>query len=195
MLPIGHLWWQFVFGKQLSVTKVMIFLTVIGCTSVVKKYDKFEVTYCTVTFLLCPFLSHQGRHVKSLSPDKSDAVPIWAMLYGLCVRNLRIHVSTFSKQNISINVNKKKHICFENTPRRIPTSRISKFPLWQDTGWHRQRQRVIRLSEVNGTSEWTFLTSWPWPLTYDLDLPTWARYPSTWPPCKNSSLYVCSFGR
>ncbi len=39
-----------------------------------------------------------------------------------------------------------------------------------------------------------FLISWPWSLTYDLDLPTWPRYPSTWPPCKNSSLYVSSFG-
>ncbi len=38
------------------------------------------------------------------------------------------------------------------------------------------------------------LTSWPWPLTYDLDLSNWPRYPSTWPPCQNSSLYVCPFG-
>ena len=40
-----------------------------------------------------------------------------------------------------------------------------------------------------------FLTSWPWPLTYDLDLLIWPRYLSTWPPCKNSSLHVCSFGQ
>ena len=40
-----------------------------------------------------------------------------------------------------------------------------------------------------------FLTSWPWPLTYDLDLQTWPRYSSTWSPCQNSSLYVCPFGR
>ena len=40
-----------------------------------------------------------------------------------------------------------------------------------------------------------FLTSWPWPLTYDLDLQTWPRYPSTWPTYRNSSLYVCPFGR
>ncbi len=32
-----------------------------------------------------------------------------------------------------------------------------------------------------------FLTSWP--LTYDLDLWTWPRYPSTWRQCQNSSPY------
>ncbi len=35
---------------------------------------------------------------------------------------------------------------------------------------------------------------WPWPLTYDLDLRTWPRYPYTWPPCQNSSLHVCLLG-
>ncbi len=52
-----------------------------------------------------------------------------------------------------------------------------------------------RLSNVNGMSQWPFWTSWPWPLTYDLDPWYWPRYPSTWPPCLNSSLYVCLFGR
>ena len=32
-------------------------------------------------------------------------------------------------------------------------------------------------------------------LTYDLDLETWPRYPSTWPTYRNPSLYVCPFGR
>ena len=27
----------------------------------------------------------------------------------------------------------------------------------------------------------------------DLDIETWPKYPSTWPPCQNLSLYVCSF--
>ncbi len=40
-----------------------------------------------------------------------------------------------------------------------------------------------------------FWTSWPWPLTYDLDLWTWPRYPSTWRPCQISSLYVSPFSR
>ncbi len=71
----------------------------------------------------------------------------------------------------------KKCICFENTPRRILE--------FQDN--------VVR-------SLWNvpmniFLTSWLWPLTYDPDLYTWPRYPTTWPPCQNSSLYVCPFGR
>ena len=37
-----------------------------------------------------------------------------------------------------------------------------------------------------------FLTSWPWPLTYDLDLRlwTWPRYPSTWPTGQDSSMSV-----
>ena len=51
------------------------------------------------------------------------------------------------------------------------------------------------------------VTSWlplhyydPWHLTEnvfwpgDLDLGPWPRYPSTWPTCQNSSLYVCPFG-
>ena len=33
-----------------------------------------------------------------------------------------------------------------------------------------------------------------WPSDLDLHLWFWPRYPSTWPPCKNSSLYVCPFG-
>ena len=45
-----------------------------------------------------------------------------------------------------------------------------------------------RLSEINWMSQYTFLTSWPWHLTYDLQ--TWPRYPPTWLPCQNSSLYV-----
>ncbi len=40
-----------------------------------------------------------------------------------------------------------------------------------------------------------FLTSWPWPLTYDLDLWTWPRYPSTWPTHQKSGPYVCPFSR
>ncbi len=32
-------------------------------------------------------------------------------------------------------------------------------------------------------------------LTYDLDLQTWPIYPSTWPPCQNSTLYVCPLSR
>ncbi len=38
------------------------------------------------------------------------------------------------------------------------------------------------LSEVNGTSQWTF---------FDLLTLTLPRYLSSWPPCQSSSLYVC----
>ncbi len=77
----------------------------------------------------------------------------------------------------------KNRICFENTPCCIPV-----FLLWQI-----HHDNALR-------SQWNvpnkhFLTSWPWPLTYDLDLLTWPRYPSTWLPCQNSSSHVCSFGR
>ncbi len=50
------------------------------------------------------------------------------------------------------------------------------------------RVRVTMLSEVNGTFPWTFFDLVT--LTYDLGLLTWPRYPSTWPPCQNSSPYV-----
>ncbi len=36
-----------------------------------------------------------------------------------------------------------------------------------------------------------FLTWWPWPLTYGIDIQTWPRYTFTWLPCQNPSLYVC----
>ncbi len=45
------------------------------------------------------------------------------------------------------------------------------------------------------TSVKHFLTCWPWPLTYDLDLRTWPRYSSNWPTHQRSGLYVCPFGR
>ncbi len=49
-----------------------------------------------------------------------------------------------------------------------------------------------RLSEVNVMSKCTFFDLVT--LTFDLDLRTWPRYPSTWPPCHNSSPHVCPFG-
>ncbi len=40
-----------------------------------------------------------------------------------------------------------------------------------------------------------FWTLWPWPLTYDLDLKTCPKYPSTWCSCQNLGLYVNAFSR
>ena len=40
-----------------------------------------------------------------------------------------------------------------------------------------------------------FLTWWPWPLAYDLDLQNWTRESPIWSTCQNSSLYVCPFIR
>ncbi len=40
-----------------------------------------------------------------------------------------------------------------------------------------------------------FLTWWPWPLTYDLDLWTWPRYSSTGHTHQKSCPYVCPFSR
>ncbi len=92
------------------------------------------------------------------------------VVYCSCQLNPHIHYKVKDQDEKQ----KKTHICFENTPRRIP-----EILLWQ---------------VLNIASLLTFLTSWPWPLTYDLDLKTWPRYPSTWPPCQNSSPYVCPFG-
>ncbi len=44
LLPIGHLWWRYASGKQLSVIKVMIFLTVIGCI-LYCLYDKYTCIF------------------------------------------------------------------------------------------------------------------------------------------------------
>ncbi len=38
----------------------------------------------------------------------------------------------------------------------------------------------------HGKQQKHFFLSWPWPLTYDLDLQTSPPYPSTWEPCQNS---------
>ncbi len=59
-----------------------------------------------------------------------------------------------------------------------------------DVSWKSNKEIPLTCT-VNGF----FGTRWPWPLTYDLDLWTWPRYSSTWPPCQNSSLYVPSFFR
>ena len=45
------------------------------------------------------------------------------------------------------------------------------------------------------TSSSHYLTWWPWPLTYDLDLWSWPRYSSTWPTYQKSGPYVCPFAR
>ncbi len=66
----------------------------------------------------------------------------------------------------------KKRIPFENTPRRcIPIQSIS-----QETFHWNTHRNVCDL------------------VTFDLDLQTWPRYPSTWPTYWNSSPYVCPFG-
>ena len=101
---------------------------------------------------------------------------------------------------------------FKNTPRRSPTIHIwcqmyyySSLPVsrslrsFKTTGFFIAGvfitgfffTRIIRQT----TSSKHFLTWWPWPLTYDLDLWTWPRYPSTWPTHQRSGLYVCPFSR
>ncbi len=69
-----------------------------------------------------------------------------------------------------------------NIPCRIPISCVPEF----------LRRQALR-------SQWNvpIHIPWPhgpWPLTYDLDLRAWPRYPSTWLLCQNSSLYVYLFG-
>ncbi len=111
-------------------------------------------------------------------------VPIllWHALF--CWRLLRVYSEPiahgFSWDSHGFCTKIKKCIHFENTPGHIRTSCTPEF---LPCPW-------TRLSEINGH----FLKSWPWPLTYDLHLISWPRYTSTWPPCKNSSLYVILFG-
>ena len=133
---------------------------------------------------------------------------------------------------------KKNHICFENTPRRSPTSHygveyiiisIKKkkkkllFCKYRSlhvlivlvSVWlplcpclpHSVTEASSRLLLASSslcsfypsssirpkTPLMHFLTSWPWPLTCDLYLWTWPKYPSTWPTHKKSSPYVCPF--
>ncbi len=81
----------------------------------------------------------------------------------------------------------KKHRCFENTPRLI-SSHIPQLLSWHLHWW------IPASSAIGNPEKKIFLTWWPWPLTYDLDLQTWPTYPSTWPTWRNSGLFVCPFG-
>ena len=101
----------------------------------------------------------------------------------------------------------KKRIRFENTPRRSPNihimvSIVSVFlaacvslieKLHKDQ-WFLHRHAASLIHQAKAPMK-LFLTWWPWPLTYDLDLWTWPRYPSTWPTHQRSGLYVCPFSR
>ncbi len=100
----------------------------------------------------------------------------------------------------------KKHICFENTQHRSPTIHIwcriyHCHPRYPKTGSDLADPTssswcILEVHEIPLTCTVNrFWTWWPLPWTYDLDLLTWPRYPSTWPPCQNSSLYVPSFFR
>ncbi len=93
----------------------------------------------------------------------------------------------------------KKHVRFENTPRRSPNIHImvslpvspSVKSFTKTTGFLIDPSSSIRQK----TPVKQFLTWWPWPLTltFDLDLQTWPRYPSTWPTHHKSGLYVSPF--
>ena len=70
------------------------------------------------------------------------------------------------------------------------------------TAYNLKKTNVVFLSVVFLSSylagPWTrLLSQWIVPMNIfwprDLDLWTWPRYPSTWHPYQNSSLYVCSF--
>ena len=89
--------------------------------------------------------------------------------------------------------NKKKRMRFETTPRRcIHNSDISESILRQLHPWN-----IVNLQgTLHLSTHWHVF--WPpdldlWPR--DLDLQTWPRYHSPWPTCRNSSPYVCPFGR
>ncbi len=93
--------------------------------------------------------------------------------------------------------NLKKHICFENTPHHMCMySHILQLLPWHLHRWSAKMTASV-LSTVHLDEETHlkyFLTWWPWPLTYDLDLITWPRYSPIWLPWQNSCLYVPPFG-
>ncbi len=98
----------------------------------------------------------------------------WPMICNLFVLPLCFsmveHVMVLSFRKWPGNYMVKKCIRFEN----IPYSYITQSILQETFNWH---------------TCWN--VSWP----RDLDLQIWPIYPSTWPTCRNSSLYVCPFGR
>ena len=99
---------------------------------------------------------------------------------------------------------KKKRIHFGNTPRHSPNIRILNWIPHPVPAGRKQTARLYLhqwlpgcccITTIHLIEKKFFFTWWPWPLTYDLDLRTWPRYPSTWPPCQNSGPYVCLFTR
>ncbi len=70
-------------------------------------------------------------------------------------------------KKVDLFANKKTHICFENTPRHIPTSHLPEFLLWQ------VNQKVKAFRSSWNVSENIFLPRdlglWPMTLTYKVD--------------------------
>ncbi len=100
------------------------------------------------------------------------------------------------KKNTFDSQQKKTH-----TPRHSPNIRIFNWICTSSRGKASFICLICFLSDFLASFEllwWNligkrFLTWWPWPLTYDLDLQTWPRYHSTWPTYQNSRLHVCPF--
>ncbi len=124
------------------------------------------------------------RHVSSANLSGKTYVDIHC-------RKMAVHLNTrrvklYNINDASLNF-RKKHIGFENTPRRSCTVVFLSHFLGRSID-DLQRHFI-------GMQGKAFFTSWPWHLTYALNLWTWPRYPSTWPTYKQSDLYVCPFGR
>ena len=90
-------------------------------------------------------------------------------------------------------IDKTKNAYALSTPHVvISLSHINDSLLWQllSSLPSLSSRSLLRRHSMIEMSINTFLTLWPWLLTYELDLLTWPRYPSTRPPCQNSCLYV-----
>ncbi len=102
-------------------------------------------------------------------------------------KNYFMHNFQFIKQT-------KKHIRFENNPRRRPTIRIeSETGLASSSPYSFIRLVSSPLQFQPFYIRQNYLKTLFDLVTFDLDIWTCPRYPSTWPTHQNSGLYVCPF--
>ena len=113
------------------------------------------------------------------------------------------HWEAVKRCSIQFCIQKKKRIRFENTRVVAPTF-VYKIEFHMDSDPAGRKPGFICISRFLVAAESLQYISlkkkrfWPgdldlWPMT--LTWWPWPRYPSTWPTCQNSGLYVCQFGR
>ncbi len=154
-------------------------------------------------------LKHSWAYQESTSPISSESIQN-CQFQVMYVQHYKNHTITERSWSLELSNPRKKNAFALKTPRVVAWPVIYgvecifvslAMKLHQDYCWHLHHCIFITAS-INPSSIIRpkthvkhFLTWWPWPLTYDLDLWTWPRYPSIWPTYQKAGPYVLPFGR